>query len=358
MAELIDHLTIGETYFFRDPELFGVLRARVVQQLQESGFPTAPFRLWSAGCSSGEEAYSLAIMMAQVGLIDRTYVLASDLSQGAIEKARSASYTQWSFRDKAPSWRAQWLDARSGSWVVAPDVRSNVECEVQNLATASPPDRSPFDVILCRNVLMYLEPDVAQLVLQRLAASLSPGGWLLTSPADPVQAEAGLEAVITSAGIVYRRPSRPVEPQTPPAMERPILVSAPLAHPVARKEHIEELLTAGATHADELDPERHIALAIMLLDLGLASAAVAPARRAILLDRTLAVAHLILGRALRIAGRQASARRAVRRAVTLLTSLPPNEVVKGAGGSTAAVLTAHATAELSMLDCVITSISQ
>ena len=151
---------------------------------------TAHLRLWSAGCSTGEEAWSLAILLERLlptGWDAR--VLATDVDEAALERAERGIYGARSFRGVPDSVRARWFTAAGpGRWEVAPPLRRRVRFAVLNLVADDYPSSGngtgAVDLLLCRNVLMYLTPGARAAVAVRLARSLAPGGWLAVAPAE------------------------------------------------------------------------------------------------------------------------------------------------------------------------------
>lgn len=381
---LIGQVTVGETYFFRDPAQFDVLRTLVLPEISRRRPADSLIRVWSAGCASGEEAYSLAIVLEELGLAGRSSILATDLSHAAIDKARQGVYASWSFRGERMPWRDRSFVATAGKWVVAPRLRSRIEFAVYNLAQNATGVVLPveLDLIVCRNVLMYFDRATLKRVARTLVRSLTPGGWLVTSPGDPLLPdEVGLEVITTAAGLLYRRqlttttvhieyrPVQDVSP-VPDRLSRAIPENVPTATvhdrtPLPTEDgialRIRTLMRNGAyedallksttaTTVRPLDPELHVLRALLLLDFGMPAEAVVAARRALFLDRSLAVAHLVLGRALRLLGRREGARGALRRVRELLASTAPDESVRFADATSAGDLAASAAAELVLLD--------
>jgi chemotaxis protein methyltransferase CheR len=196
LAELIGEVSVGETSFFRHAAQFDVLRTRVLPALR------AP-RVWSAGCSSGEEAYSLAILLDECGLLGRARICATDVSPQSLSRARRGEYGNWSLRGVAPAQRERALLRAGEGWSIAPRFRA-IDFRLHNLLDGAPPG-APFDLILCRNVLLYFGPAALDRAARVLASALVPGGTLVTAPTDPpLPAGVGLEPELTAAGIVYR----------------------------------------------------------------------------------------------------------------------------------------------------------
>ncbi|ABC30578.1 Methylase of chemotaxis methyl-accepting protein [Hahella chejuensis KCTC 2396] len=195
-VRLATELAVGETYFLRDPACYQHLIRHflvpLLDQRRRSGRKT--LRIWSAGCCSGEEAYSLAIMLE--GLLPdmrgwNVELIATDLVAEFVEKAQSGNYGAWSFRQADPQWRARYFtQIGANQWAIHDRFRRRIHFFQLNLAQSVYPDEKrrlcDCDVILCRNVLMYFSPSQAAAVLDRLQRSLSPGGVLLLSPVESV----------------------------------------------------------------------------------------------------------------------------------------------------------------------------
>lgn len=183
IGELARTLTVSETYFFRDRGQFGALDALV----RELGGGSR-LRLLSAGCSSGEEAYSLAMAVAEVTEV-RPSVVGVDVNPAAIAKAREGSYGRWSLRETPVHARSRYFVERHGRHVVVDSIRRGVRFERQNLCAKDAPvwRREAYDIVFCRNVLMYLTPEAARGVLARIARSLAPGGHLFVGHAESLR---------------------------------------------------------------------------------------------------------------------------------------------------------------------------
>lgn len=190
-------LTVGETYFFREPSVLDAVSSRVLGPLVErkKGGPRR-IRVWSAGCCSGEEPYTLAIMLdrllpsANEWEID---ILGTDINRLFLEKAVRGLYTKWSFRG-APSWLVPEYFRRTGDGLLEldPGIRKMVKFSFLNLARDEFPSlvsgTNAMDLILCRNVLMYFEKDIALGVAERFSRSLVPEGVFV-----PGLSETGME---------------------------------------------------------------------------------------------------------------------------------------------------------------------
>lgn len=203
IRRLASHLTTGETYFFREPKTLDEMRQQALTDLifrrQRSG--NRMLRVWSAGCCTGEEAYTLAIMLFRLLPAIHTWhveILGTDINEGYLDRARAGVYREWSFRN-APKWlkRDFFRNIGEGEYEIVPAVRSMVRFGTLNLATDAYPsmltNTTAMDIILCRNVLIYFDLALTEAVLRRFKACLAPDGWLVTGPAEA--------AVIMDTGI-------------------------------------------------------------------------------------------------------------------------------------------------------------
>jgi chemotaxis protein methyltransferase CheR len=211
--DLMVELTVGETYFFREPAQFEFIRRQVLPEIRHRQGDDHDIRVWSAACASGEEAYSLAVLLEESGQAGRAHVLATDISRAALAKAARAEYTTWSLRGDGAKAVRPYLRRGGDGWVIDEKIRRYVRFEHLNLALDVYPSFATgtwgMDLILCRNALIYFDRETIGKVAQRLFASLAPGGWLITASSDPpLGTEAPFEAVVTDLGVFYRRPER------------------------------------------------------------------------------------------------------------------------------------------------------
>ena len=267
-SQLADALTVGETYFFRDPSCFEHLAHQVLKPLIDRRRSEGSKRitLWSAGCSSGEEAYSLAMLMDE--LLDdvdswQIRILGTDISRQSLNKAREAVYGAWSFRSVASNITSRYVQpdmpdaAGDGSgnarlWRIRREIRSQVRFFELNLAKPIYPDETrglaDVDVIMCRNVLMYFSPAQAIVVLRRLVRCLADEGILLVGAVDGSYCQsAGLKtqswpgALAISAGSLEQSYSSPPYDQLTPLAEPLIAHRSKLKEPSPSADDITEL---------------------------------------------------------------------------------------------------------------------
>src|SRR5712692_877475 len=190
---LAKHLTIGETYFFREQKSFEILEEHLLPELIRTRRGNEQrLRIWSAGCCSGEEPYSIAISLSKVIPDLRDWnisILGTDLNPRCLQKAAEGVYSEWSFRG-APQWAKEryFRNIKDGRSSLLPSIKKMVSFAYLNLAEDACPsllnNTNAMDVIFCRNVLMYFHPEKAKKVIQNLHRSLVDGGWLLVSPSE------------------------------------------------------------------------------------------------------------------------------------------------------------------------------
>ena len=190
---LASHLTVGETYFFREKRSFDVLEERIVPELMRLRNGTERhLRIWSAGCCTGEEPYSIAISLSKV-IPDlqnwKITILATDINPGFLKDATRGVYKEWSFRDAPPWLKGRYFQGNGkGCSEVLPAIKTMATFSYLNLAEDVYPsllnNTNAMDIIFCRNVLMYFSPDRAKKVAQKFCRCLVDGGWLIVSPTE------------------------------------------------------------------------------------------------------------------------------------------------------------------------------
>jgi len=211
---LAGHLTIGETYFFREPEALAVFEGEILPELIRARGTERRIRIWSAGCATGEEPYTIAMILDRLFGNARDWnigILATDINPRFLRKAAEGVYGEWSFRQMPDGARERWFVERArGRWEVRPRIREMVTFSCLNLADDVYPSllsgTNAMDVIFCRNVLMYLAPEKAKETAQKFHRSLVPGGWLVAAAAEASkEIFAPFDAVQRSAGTLYRK---------------------------------------------------------------------------------------------------------------------------------------------------------
>jgi chemotaxis protein methyltransferase CheR len=187
---LVSHLTCSETYFWREPQVFAALMDFVLPGLVKSKKNKEPrIRIWSAGCSTGEEPYSIAIALKKtIPDIEKwnISILATDINPKAIRKAASGIYGSWSFRNSPPWLKSGYFQKTGdGLYEVSQEVRKLVSFKSMNLVDSSSlfTDRN-IDIIFCRNVLMYLNPEWIARITSSFFDALSEDGWFVVSSCE------------------------------------------------------------------------------------------------------------------------------------------------------------------------------
>lgn len=212
---LASHLTVGETYFFRERASLDILEQQLLPALLRARAGSERrLRVWSAGCCTGEEPYSIAMMLDRL-LPDaedwNLTILATDINPRALRKAAEGVYGAWSFRD-TPNWvkELHFTKRHHGHFEIEPRIRRMVTFSYLNLADDAYPSlvngTTAMDVIFCRNVLMYFTEDRARSVVDKLYRSLVEGGWLITSPAETSNLQGSAFTPVEFPGaFLYRR---------------------------------------------------------------------------------------------------------------------------------------------------------
>ena len=339
-------LTIGETYFFREPHHFDLLREELLPAAVSRA--RGPVVMVSAACSSGEEAYSMAVTARQVlgaSVNGAIRVVGFDVNEQAIVSARRGLYRAWAMRGMTEAVRQRWFEpADGGAWSVTALVRSLLTFERRNLVdTTEALPKGSVDIVFCRNVLIYFDEPSVVLVLRRLAESLRPHGSLVVSSAEgALFALAGLPSREMRGAWVHTRGETPAADA--PVTRKRATPLPPERRPVERRKR------SGPPAATPIvaTPPAHAGADIAAcLDQGWAILASSPvaaaeeARRAILLDRTMPAAHLLAASAALAQEDVHGARRALRHARRYLGAQPADEILRGSGGATAAQMVSY-----------------
>jgi chemotaxis protein methyltransferase CheR len=391
---LASHLTIGETYFFREKQTFMVLAHSVLPDLIRCRRGREQrLRLWSAGCCTGEEAYSLAILLLQLipDLVDwDVTILATDINPHFLQKAAAGSYGEWSFRDTPVGFKELHFQRnQAGLYVVLPRIKAMVTIQYLNLVEDGYPslatDANDMDLIFCRNVLMYFTPEQARKVIGKLHGSLLDGGWLAVSPCEVSQAlfrqfatrnfpgvalyqksEAEArratstppavtlnsnwpianvgwdpEPVIAQTGSQHISPplrpliSSPSPMEPPPVPEQPEYST--LARALANQGNLVEALTwcDRWVAAEKLNAAGHYLRAVVLLEQGDPEQARRSLQKAIYLDPKFVLAHFTLGNLAHRVGRNMESDKHFANALHLLARLQPDTSLPESDGLTA-----------------------
>jgi chemotaxis protein methyltransferase CheR len=400
LAVLAQELTITETYFFRHGEQLRALADDVLPERLEARAARRTLQMLSVGCSSGEEAYTLAIVAREAqpdpGWI--VSVVGLDANPAMLENAATGRYSAWALRETPDALRQKWFRAHEdGLYEVEPDLRRDVQFRYCNVAADDELVWRPeqYDVIFCRNLLMYLTPATAGTLVRRMTRALAPGGFLFLGHTDTLGSKPeGLEAQHSKHAFYYRRPysdpvaglaprplraEPPVRRKVPPAHPEPdaqdqalallrnerfaealaVLEASPPARPqpadlllhgvlLAQAGRLEdaEILSRRLLDADGLYADAHQLLAVCLEDGAAVDVAIGHYRLAAYLDPAFAMPRLRLGLLLRRRGDHAGAGAELDRALHLLRGERDERIALFGGGFGRIALTALCRAEL------------
>lgn len=370
---LLDGVTVQETHFFRNAPQMEALRRRVLPELlRRAAQRERPLTIWSAGCSTGEEAYTLAMLLldlaAAPGSAPPARIVATDVSGEAVRAARRATYAGRTL-DLVPAIvRDRWFESRPGGASVVRDrVRALVDVRLHNLVTEPPPFApGEVDLIVCRNVTIYFSRPTTRLLIGTFHDALAEGGYLLLGHSETLwQVSDAFTLVPVGEAFVYRRthdgrgqgvlPSpvaarrrnRPVGNGRRPAVGRELPVPAPRAAAVPSAGDLlaaaRAALAAGdyraaaeqaqaAASADTLTAEAYVVLGQARSTLGLDQQALDPLRKAVYLDPLAGHAHFLLAGSLARVGQHAAAAVSYRAAARALPAVAQPVLDRYLGG--------------------------
>lgn len=378
-SALASEITIGETFFFRYAEQFAALSGRILPDIIARNRESRRIRIWSAGCSTGAEPYSIAILLKNIMGEDiadwRITILGTDIDEQALAIARSGVFSPWALRALTPDDRERYFTTQDGPGVrryaLKPQYRSMVRFEQQNLMDflreTAPLQFSEFDLVLCRNVLIYFSLETGAAIVRRLGGSLSPQGWLLLGHAEPNPAFTGFLSVENLPGTVAYRPpglKAPSEPATEapgpaparPAAKAPARPRMPARRPAAATpapaapqpaQASLDLIKAQADRGDlagarslldaallasPLDARLHFYDGLVRLGSRDVARAEAALRRALFLDKDFAMAHYQLGLLMLDSGRLGQARRSLTNAAHAVARMAADDPVPEGDG--------------------------
>lgn len=393
------HLTIGETYFYRDPRAFEVLEKETLPQMIRQSLNAGKMkrlRIWSAACCTGEEPYSIAMAVQKVlGEHSewKVSILATDLNPRFLHKAKVGIYGPWSFRTLPEEMRDRFFEKKGNDrWELDERTRRMVTFAGLNFVDdrfpSSMNDTQALDIIFCRNVLMYFSRETAGKIIGKLRNCLNEGGWLFTSATDaPRDLFQGLVPHDSEGTVIYRKTEEssadrkisvyaypavaqaPVQPVLAPlpALERPAAATAatpvptvapvaafPCAKPAAAPaavtvDHVEQGRTLAdqglldealeamnlAIQADKLNAVAHYLRGVILHEKHQDTESATALNRALYLDPAFVLAHVTLGNLMRRSGKERSALRCFENARNVLARLDRDAVLPESGGMTA-----------------------
>ncbi len=383
LDSLIAEITIGETHFFRHREHFEALRDLVLPGLIDRNEANRRLRIWCAGCADGAEPYSLSILlkrdMAHRLMGWEVSILGTDINRHGLAVARNGKYEEWSLRGTSEDLRRTCFQKEGKHWHIAPQFKEGVSFQYHNLVEHPFPsllsNLSSFDLIVCRNVMIYFGPDVMHSMIRQFHDCLVPGAWLLVGPSEPNMTYFTSFHAVNAPGVtLYQKPDHSVpgaRTEVPgPSWVLPPLPEAKVAPTLATRVADE---TAPPTLADvrsyvdqgdlekavrccefllereNLNPSLHLYHALVLKQMTREAEAERSLRRAIYLDRRFVLAHYYLGVLLQSSGDPRQAARSFENTVELLCSRRDDEVLADADGITAAELKKLAKMQIEIL---------
>ena len=187
--KVVEALLNNETYFFRDRAPFDVLQRHALVELAQRRAKSKRLRIWSAGCSTGQEVYSLSMLFAEEAEKWRGWtidILGTDVSTGCVDRARTGTYSQFEVqRGLGINQMIKWFEETADGWRAVEPLRKPVRFQVHNLLEPAP-HPGDFDIVLCRNVLLYLSPEKKTLAFERIAGAMADDGWLMLGAGETV----------------------------------------------------------------------------------------------------------------------------------------------------------------------------
>lgn len=215
LEDVIAKITVGETYFFRDKKQMELLCKSILPQLimrkrQENHLV---LRIWSAGCATGEEIYTLAIFLYEL-LPDisawKLNLLGTDINTGSLHKALQASYSDWSLRSTSNKYKSTYFNKENKHHVLKEIIKNLAKFDYLNLNTDNFPSiyngTNAQDIILCRNVLIYFDAKIIANLMQKFSQCLVPGGYLILGASDPIEIKSTNLIFHYDKGIIFSKP--------------------------------------------------------------------------------------------------------------------------------------------------------
>lgn len=369
MEILIAKLTIGETYFFRDERQFTAIRDHILPEILKRNHSSKHLRIWSAGCATGAEPYSLAILLMRE-LADqisgwRVEIHATDLNRNYLAQAAMGKFRAWALRSTSDEVKGECFRHEGLVWTIDPRFKQWISFRHMNLVESefiTPfPSGTHFDLILCRNVMIYFTQEVSRRLVGQFHGSLCDGGWLVVGASEySLVNEKDFSVVDASGAKVYRK--------VPPLLEisgeilqikgkvpRPATTFTPPAAPPANSPPVRDCGNLDALRQladrgdwqnaaecslrlltrDRLNPEIHFYRGLILENLGNAGESERSLRQAIYLDRNFGLAHYHLALALKRDGRIEAAGRSFGNVLKIMAATPDLASVMAAPGVTA-----------------------
>ncbi|RIX53490.1 protein-glutamate O-methyltransferase CheR [Paenibacillus nanensis] len=199
LNEFLDRMTINVSEFWRNPNRWEVLKTRFLPEMLAAN---ARVKIWSAACSTGEEPYTLAMILSELGALGKASILATDLDNNVLEKAREGSYLERSLRDVPANCRTKYFTPSEGAFLVSDTLKKSIQFKQGNLLHDS--FDKGFDLIVCRNVMIYFTEDAKHGLYHKFSEALKPGGLLFVGSTEQIFSP-GQYGFETADTFFYRR---------------------------------------------------------------------------------------------------------------------------------------------------------
>jgi chemotaxis protein methyltransferase CheR len=372
LDELIEDLSIAETYFFRHREHFDALRDVVLPGLLARNQARRSLHIWCAGCSNGPEPYSLAILLEREMAAElagwEVHILGTDISRRSLAHARLGKFQEWALRATSEEVKRDCFLKKGKSWQIAARYKRWISFQYHNLVQDTCPPTggalNGFDLIVCRNVMIYFAPALMQKTIQRFHDCLTEDGWLMVGPSEPNMTFFTAFETLNAPGVTLYRKAARAKPLSaasgPGATGQPAPQPAAVVSPgpsekttpagpavAATLREVRTLADRGewanaakcceqVLRKDRLNSPVHLYHALVLEQMGCQREAELAFKRAIYLDRQSALPHYYLGLFLRSQGESRRAARSFQNAVELLAARDDRDVFPDADGMTVA----------------------
>jgi chemotaxis protein methyltransferase CheR len=378
---LIADLTIGETYFFRDREQFDAIRDVVIPEILDRKQSSKQLRIWSAGCANGAEPYSLAILLARE-LGHRlagwdVSIFATDINRQSLADAQAGNFQEWALRSTSDAVKRNCFSIEGRHFAIHPEYKQWIKFSHMNLVENEFPAYhhavSDFDLILCRNVMIYFAPEVIRRLIRQFHESLTDGGWFVVGAAEySIESFSRFDTVGATGATVYRKSQKALPITAVSKVAEPLALFAEAAPPIRSKrvpcaavareqefaapelepptidelrrfadrgdwenavQHCHRLLAQ-----DGLNPIVHFYHALLQEQMGLGTEAERSLRHAIYLDRNFLLAHYHLGLALAKGDQPHLAARSCENVLRLSAGMRDQDTLENGDGLTVAAL--------------------
>jgi chemotaxis protein methyltransferase CheR len=367
---LVAEITIAETYFFRHREHFDALRDIVLPNIMARKGAHRNLRIWCAGCADGPEPYSLAILLRRE--MERELrgwevtILGTDINRQGLIRAREGKFEEWAFRSTPEDLKRDCFRQEGRFWSIAPQYKECVSFQYHNLVEHSFPsllnNLSAFDLIICRNVMIYFAPDLMRRLVWQFYKCLVPSAWFLVGPAEPNMSYFKSFRIVNAPGVtLYQKPeqstgSTNAETIAITTCSPPILCVEFIANDELAQESPDPTIADVSRHADggaweaalqscqqllakeNLNATVQFYRALVLEHMAKHPEAEQSLRRAIYLDRKFVLAHYYLGLLLQSRGDPRQAERSFKNTLDLLLTRCDGDTFADADGITVAEL--------------------